>query len=515
MFDTFDPRFNNNSQNTTMNTNTNFNPYQNQYFGENTNIPYIQAMNPPLPGGNQNLYPLQPSLATPNLSLPVTVSPDSNYAKGGKIKKRKRKELNNSYPSLAEMIRQQGEGEDSILAHINPEEAQMLNEYSGGDINPITGLPQFGFFSNPFKWLKGSLGGGAGAIIGNMIMPGIGGIIGGALGGAAGSAARGRKDYGSAALRGGMMGTALPSAASLLGAGANGLGFNGLGGSLSKYGSQNAIMPSLGKLMGNNAVGNYVGSIGQGSSPLASSMSTGNNISNTAGTAATEGEQGFMGKLAGKSSDFFSNPLNLLTTGVLASSMLKKPKKEKTPEEIASEQKRYAKAMMLTPEERTVKESQMLAEEQMKRRIERQKFLPEERLGNIEPLYRKTHTPEEYKQRGKWLSYYNNPGFSGESIPFKKGGKVAKMEYEVEKMEYPKGLGYFLEGYTGGQDDKIPALLSDGEFVIPADVVSHAGDGNNAAGGKKFDEFLKNIRKHKGGSIKLPPKAKSLASYMR
>jgi hypothetical protein len=39
-----------------------------------------------------------------------------------------------------------GEDEDGILAHINPEEAAYLEEYFGSDINPYTGLPQFGFF---------------------------------------------------------------------------------------------------------------------------------------------------------------------------------------------------------------------------------------------------------------------------------------------------------------------------------------------------------------------------------
>ena len=46
--------------------------------------------------------------------------------------------------------------------------------------------------------------------------------------------------------------------------------------------------------------------------------------------------------------------------------------------------------------------------------------------------------------------------------------------------------GYYLGGATDGMADKVPARidngqearLSDGEFVIPADVVSHLGNGN-------------------------------------
>lgn len=45
---------------------------------------------------------------------------------------------------LAEMLRQMGRGRDTILAHITPEEAQMLMDMGGsGDINPNTGLPEF------------------------------------------------------------------------------------------------------------------------------------------------------------------------------------------------------------------------------------------------------------------------------------------------------------------------------------------------------------------------------------
>jgi hypothetical protein len=45
---------------------------------------------------------------------------------------------------LAELLRQMGRGPDSMLAHITPEEAQMLLESGGsGTMNPMTGLPEF------------------------------------------------------------------------------------------------------------------------------------------------------------------------------------------------------------------------------------------------------------------------------------------------------------------------------------------------------------------------------------
>ena len=45
---------------------------------------------------------------------------------------------------LAELLRQMGRGPDTMLAHITPEEGQMLLEAGGsGRINPMTGLPEF------------------------------------------------------------------------------------------------------------------------------------------------------------------------------------------------------------------------------------------------------------------------------------------------------------------------------------------------------------------------------------
>ncbi len=61
-------------------------------------------------------------------------------------------------------------------------------------------------------------------------------------------------------------------------------------------------------------------------------------------------------------------------------------------------------------------------------------------------------------------------------------------------------------------DDTIPATidgsqeaaLSSGEFVVPADVVSHLGDGNNQNGASKLYGFLDQVRSVKTGSTEQP-----------
>lgn len=46
--------------------------------------------------------------------------------------------------ALAQVIRSQGRGRDTVLAHITPREARMLKQQGGsGTINPTTGLPEF------------------------------------------------------------------------------------------------------------------------------------------------------------------------------------------------------------------------------------------------------------------------------------------------------------------------------------------------------------------------------------
>jgi hypothetical protein len=44
--------------------------------------------------------------------------------------------------------------------------------------------------------------------------------------------------------------------------------------------------------------------------------------------------------------------------------------------------------------------------------------------------------------------------------------------------------------------------LSDGEFVIPADVVSHLGNGNSDAGAKVLKDMMARVRKARTGNTK-------------
>jgi hypothetical protein len=70
--------------------------------------------------------------------------------------------------------------------------------------------------------------------------------------------------------------------------------------------------------------------------------------------------------------------------------------------------------------------------------------------------------------------------------------------------------GRYLRGETDGMADKIPssidgvqpAALSHGEFVIPADVVSHLGNGNSDAGAQQLYKMMDRVRKDRTGTTK-------------
>ena len=72
------------------------------------------------------------------------------------------------------------------------------------------------------------------------------------------------------------------------------------------------------------------------------------------------------------------------------------------------------------------------------------------------------------------------------------------------------GAPRLLKGPGDGMSDNIPAViankqparLADGEFVIPADVVSHLGNGSTDAGAKHLHTMMSNVRKARTGNPK-------------
>lgn len=96
-----------------------------------------------------------------------------------------------------------------------------------------------------------------------------------------------------------------------------------------------------------------------------------------------------------------------------------------------------------------------------------------------------------------------------------KGGRPPVTSARIHPTFMAKGRVAMGTG-TGGQEDKVPAMLSEDEYVNPADVVAHLGDGSPAKGAKVLDKFVANVRAHKtqNGAKGLPPKAKPPEQYL-
>lgn len=91
-----------------------------------------------------------------------------------------------------------------------------------------------------------------------------------------------------------------------------------------------------------------------------------------------------------------------------------------------------------------------------------------------------------------------------ELIEASKPGAIGMMGGGLASVA-PKGM--YLGGPTDGMADRIPATidntqpaaLSDGEFVIPADVVSHLGNGNSNAGAEQLYSMMDRVRQARTG----------------
>jgi hypothetical protein len=78
--------------------------------------------------------------------------------------------------------------------------------------------------------------------------------------------------------------------------------------------------------------------------------------------------------------------------------------------------------------------------------------------------------------------------------------------------------GAHVAGEGDGQSDDIKAMLADGEFVFPADVVSALGNGSTKAGSDKLYEMMHSIRdraRSKGPKDLPPPALKSPLDYLK
>jgi hypothetical protein len=135
------------------------------------------------------------------------------------------------------------------------------------------------------------------------------------------------------------------------------------------------------------------------------------------------------------------------------------------------------------------------------------------------------------------LESMKNQGLSPEMYEniYGRGNKVIAMQKALKEGKMVNGLasggisslggysdgGRMLKGPGDGMSDSIPgviagkqpARLAEGEFVVPADVVSHLGNGSTDAGAKQLYSMMDRVRKARTGNKKQGKQIKP-AKYM-
>lgn len=131
-------------------------------------------------------------------------------------------------------------------------------------------------------------------------------------------------------------------------------------------------------------------------------------------------------------------------------------------------------------------------------------------IGNIKNWLTQNSTASDAEVFQQMQEY----GIGADDVARALGVPVSVIQSKIDALggnNYASGgmaQGRYLQGGTDGMADEIPAqigkdqpaALSHGEFVIPADVVSHMGNGNSDAGAKKLYEMMDRIRMARTGS---------------
>jgi hypothetical protein len=110
------------------------------------------------------------------------------------------------------------------------------------------------------------------------------------------------------------------------------------------------------------------------------------------------------------------------------------------------------------------------------------------------------------------------------------GPDYTQPDYGAEPQQndwgHPEGDPLYVAGQSdphvrgpgGGRDDKIPAMLDDGEYVMDSELVSLLGDGDNDVGARRLDQLREHIRQHKGKALArgdISPKAPPVGALAR
>jgi len=438
--------------------------------------------------------------------------------------------------SLANQDQSQGRGQDKMLVHMTPREVQGLQYLAmrhGGSlsINPRTGLVEAGFLSSILPMVAGAalaatgvgapmaalmVGGGYGLATGSLtkgLMAGLGAFGGAGIGAglsAAGATASPALTGTSAGLAGApelasqTLSQAAPQAIELSGTAADAFGMY----PTTPLTSSAAYTPQgLQTLAAQQQADAAMNVIATPSSTVVSPGGFGSTVKQM-GTGlsnvvqGTEGARGaFMSSVGG--------PMGLAKYGGAAAAPLIAGMNEPTGLPI---QEQFVRPFKYDPGRKNVPY----------RTGERGESTAEQ------TYFDSRFTPVGVYKAGTEPAYgtYAMGGSIEEGV---KNGDIRAFDDEYGQDEYYGGgltalaaggspnKPRFLMGKGDGMSDSIPATindtqparLADGEFVIPADVVSHLGNGSSKAGAAKLHSMMNRIRKARTGKKRQAPEVRA------
>lgn len=446
-------------------------------------------------------------------------------------------------PSLQqmEMAGMEDHPQDQYIVMMPKDVSMFLDELHGGeDRDPEYGLPEYGFFSNPFKSIGNVFRGKpfsgikpldnlVGKIHNSNAMRSLvrvgATIVGGYFGGPLGAGLGNMVGRGLTGQRVGMDMLKAGGMNALYGYGA-GAAMNGLGISAGQLGANAGTGSALG--LGSGAVPKAAPII-QGSTGLpyqfgsaAKSIAPGG-INSIAGKVG--GSSGFLG--LGKTASQYLLPGAMLAGGAMLAQRGQK-----------DELKDYNK--LRDEQNQKLRSNLGSLNDPLEERI----YYPRPFVntsGGVPTMYKKGGQIKAYKKGGKiqsesyegatkgqddtvkrtrkegdWIWTATDVGHLGDGNTKAGFKEIRKFENKIKKnMLQPEilknpGLSH------GGNPRKVPCALSDGEHSTDLHLVSALGDGSNEKGSKILRDIRKELRKHKiSNGLGLPPKAHDLDVYYK
>jgi hypothetical protein len=465
--------------------------------------------------------PMMPSMSDMPPGMMGQNMPQMNFKEGGIA----------SLPKMAERVQDAGRDGDTVLAHITPEEAGILQLLGGsGTINPKTGLQEFKFLKKfvpkPIYRLGSKVGKeierGVESIAKDKILGPIAQIAAGYFGGPIGAAL-----YAGLAPEGSSFNTKGALTAAALTAGANYIA-NPAGNPLAPaydwsgtFGGEAAAAAPIDAAATQTAAEAAAGTPSVvesvNSAAGAGSGESLYSLSSTAPQAPVTASSDYMLTSPGST----GQGLSALNSGqgftIDPASPQAASLGQSTPSFIdragtylANLPEKTLNYAIENPVEATFIGTQVAAAGQAKKELDAQKAEAERVLAEQEKYTANEIAFAQDVLRKYPVEYRRLTAEDIKSQNFAGGGLAGLNAFRAG------GSPRFLKGGGDGMSDDIPAMigkqqkaaLSDGEFVVPADVVSHLGNGSSRAGAKKLYSMMDNIRQARTGKKRQAPEVK-------